>query len=717
MGLASTVKNLEGALDNTLSAFGFGEPNFSYNNDIAPSVSNVINESDKSWRKSLGYGFQVVRVKENGGDPVAAENWKEFILQINPQDLSQDEIFAIQVTPTYSGVLVEHQGTTLKDIQINGTTGLSPNRREGGAFPQSGRPVFAAGHSGYKEFHDLRTYIRTYVEQKRNDQGKSEGELRLIWRNLRDKEDLFVEPQRFSMKRSAKKPHLYDYSISLKAIGIAKGINNKKDWLAKIDDFVEDVQDALDVGLKTIQGAIGFVSTVQQDIKSTVMGPVLTYSLALQAIKGGKNKIKSLSQFKKDIKKSVNAQLAVGKLSGDTKVQSDLKKAKDAEAQKQAKEAGSSAKANTQALTKENIKKTLENIIKAYDNITDFVGIDSGAYAEVKGYISTLKSETEKAGYDELKVLNALGQFKTAMYKLLQDNKLYTPSPQASAEQINKLYEDGKASKQQSAALKQKAELEASILKSNLAGDIVAKKQAENDLAKLKADQAKLIGKASKFAKLNSSAKTSKTVVVLGGDTIQTIAAKYLGDPDKFKELVLYNGLKPPYVDSTSTIIDPAVLVPGDKIAIPQSGSPKSGSGTTQGSEAPINKLLTEVQKNFGTDLKLTDDFDLDVSPYGDINLIASTENVAQRIILKLLLEVGSLKRHQEIGVGLSIGGKATADLTLILDRVRSSLAQDSSIESVIFAEILQEGNKVVINLILKLKDVDQPISLPVKVA
>lgn len=741
MGLASTVANLGGALDNTLSAFGIGQPNYPYPSDIAERVSNKIEESDKSWRKSLGYGFQVVRVSKTGAVS-EAEDWKEFILQINPQELSQDEIFAIQVTPTYSGVLVEHQGTTLKDINISGTTGLSPNRREGGSFPQSGAPVFAAGHSGYKEFHDLRTYIRTYVEQKRDDPGKAKGELRLIWRNLRDKEDLYVEPQKFSMKRSAKKPHLYDYTIALKAIGVAKGIDKDKGWLAAIDDFIEDAQDAMDSALKILQGALGFVATVQQDIKSTVMGPVLTYSLALQSIKGGKNQIKSFNGLVKDITKSVNSNLNVGKTAGNKKTQEDLKKAKNEEIKKAvsiftsktgtaatsaaatqssaisaALQASLATKATAEALTKENVKKTLENIITAYDNIADYLGIDSGLYGEVKGFISTLSSEAEKAGYDELKVLKALGDLKGSMYKLLQDNKIYLPSSVASAAQINKTYENFKEAKQKSAALKEKAAAEAALAAATIAGDVVKKKQAENDLLKIKQDQAKLVGKESKFAKLTTSAKTSKSVEVGGGDTIQTLAAKYLGDPDKFKELVLYNNLKPPYVDPTGTIISPYVLVPGDKIAIPQESSPKSPSNVTTGSAAPINKLLSEVQKNFGIDLKLTDDFDLDVNAFGDVNLLASSQNVAQRIVVKLLLELGSLKRHPEIGVGLSIGVKSTVDLSVILDRVRSSLSRDSSIERVIFADVEQQGSSLLINLILKLRNIDQPLTIPVKVA
>lgn len=716
MGLASVVKNLQGALDNTLSTLGVNNTSDPYPSEIAERVSNKIEENDKSWRKSLGYSFHVVRVSASGAAS-PADNWKEFVLQINPQELSQDEIFAIQVTPTYSGVLVEHQGTTLKDINISGTTGLSPNRREGGSFPSNGRPVFAAGHSGYKEFHDLRTYIRTYVEQKRDDPERSTGELRLIWRNLRDKEDLYVEPQKFSMKRSAKKPHLYDYSIALKAIGVAKGITKNGGLLSSVDDFIEDTQDAINSALKVLQGSIGFVSTVQQDIKATVMGPVNSYSLALQSIKGGRNQIKSLAQLKKDIAKSVNSQLAVGKLSGDSKVQKSLKKAKDAEAQKQAQEIGASAKANTEALTKENVKKTLDNIIAAYDNIADFLGIDSGLYGEVKGFISTLSSEAEKADYDELKVLNALGALKTSMYKLLQDNKIYLSSPAASAAQINTTYENFKEAKQKSAALKEKASLEAALAAATISGDIVKKKQAQNDLAKLASDQAKLVGKETKFAKLSTNAKTSKMQEVGGGDTIQTLAAKYLGDPDKFKELVLFNNLRPPYIDPTGTIVSPFVLVPGDKIAIPQTSSPKGPNNVTSGSVAPINKDLSEVEKNFGVDVKLTDDFDLDVNAYGDINLVASSQNVAQRIIVKLLLELGSLKRHPEIGVGLSIGVKSSVDLTTVLDRIRTSLARDSSIERVIFADVTQEGSSLLINLILKLKNVDQPLSLPVKVA
>lgn len=724
MGIGAIVKDLGGAVSNTLSLFGVGASE-RHPAEIGNRVSNFIQENDQSWRKSLGYAFSVVRVSASGKSSIA-DGWQEFVLQINPQELSQDEIFAIEVTPTFSGVLVEHQGTTLKDINISGTTGLSPNRREGGAFPHNGRPVFAAGHSGYKEFHDLRTYIRSYVEQKRDDDGRDKGELRLVWRNLRDKEDLFVEPQKFSMKRSSSKPHLYDYSIQLKGIGIARELGKTGSSLALIDDFLEDVQDGLDSGLKVIEGSIGFVSRVQRDIESLVLGPIRTYSAALRTRNTSKRSFKSASQMIKDLEKKVNKDLDVAKKGSDANTKAKVEKLKDEELKKLIKEAGlsptgskidASVKSASESLTKENLKKTLENITKVYDNIADFVGIDSGIYSEIKGYVSTLKGSAT-VDYDQIKVLNALSAFKVSMYKLLQDNKLFVPTAKKDIDTINAVMANAKSAKSASASLKAKKNEEAKLLSAKLSGDAVAASQAQKALDLIANDEASKKGKLDLAAKkINADYKIAKTVEILGGMTIQTLAAKEMGDPDKYKELVMYNNLKPPYIDTTGTSTSPYVLKPGDKIQIPITSTPKSPKNVTSGFPAPINKNLDAVQKSFGVDFKLTDEFDLDVNSYGDINLLASSENVAQRIILKLLLDEGSLKRHPEIGVGLAVGIKSTLDLTGLVDRIRTSLSSDSSIEKVIYADVVQEGSSLTINLILKLRNVDQPLTFPVKVA
>ena len=133
MGFFDVIKSVSSQIQDAFTSIG-GKP--SENSKNYPSewekVTNQPNYTDGTWKTSKGYSFSVVKVQ---GNKILATNkdwgWRPFDLQINPQELSQDEIFAIQVTPTLRGVLVEHQGSTLKDITISGTTGLSPMRREG----------------------------------------------------------------------------------------------------------------------------------------------------------------------------------------------------------------------------------------------------------------------------------------------------------------------------------------------------------------------------------------------------------------------------------------------------------------------------------------------------------------------------------------------------------------------------------------------------------
>ncbi len=142
----SIANNLTGAFNSLLNR-NPDNPSSRYPQNLANQVaiSKVTNQPEYNqahWRESKGYVFDVVKAYPNGKTEVAP-GWQPFRLQINPQELSQDEIFAIEVTPTFRGVIVEHHGTVLKDINISGTTGISPNAREGGKKKNSGDPDMA----------------------------------------------------------------------------------------------------------------------------------------------------------------------------------------------------------------------------------------------------------------------------------------------------------------------------------------------------------------------------------------------------------------------------------------------------------------------------------------------------------------------------------------------------------------------------------------------
>jgi len=293
MGFSDTLKDIgENLIDGAGAIFGLdGGGSHRYptegDNFDANKITNIPKFNNGAWRSSLGYSFKVVRVKDETAKD--DENWKEFRLQINPQELTEDEIFAIEVTPTFRGVLVEHHGITLKDITLSGTTGVSPFRREGGAFSKTGAPIFSPGHSGYEEFHELRSYFRVYVEQKRVDRAKN-GELRMIFNNFKDEESLYVEPQKFTMKRSASRPMMYNYSIQLKAIGVADAPSEpEKDIFQKIIDVVNTVSDGLADAERIIEGGIGFIQRTERDVVNTILGPLRSLSGFLDAFKKGQD--------------------------------------------------------------------------------------------------------------------------------------------------------------------------------------------------------------------------------------------------------------------------------------------------------------------------------------------------------------------------------------------------------------------------------------------
>jgi len=672
MGL---FENIDGTLAGASQLLGISKSDLPFPTFFG-NVTNHAVEDDKSWRSSFGYGFKVVRVFQDGSvteGPAAPDGtkWGDFILQINQSELSEDEVFAIQVTPTYSGVVVEHQGITIKDLVIKGTTGLSPKRGAGGAFSASGRPVLKAGHSGYWEFHMLRNYIRAYVEHKRIDnKSADEGELRLIWNNFKDHESLYVVPQKFTMNRSARKAHLYDYTIALKAIGNAKEVKKSQSWGAIVDNFIDTVIGDIENGVKILEASTGFVKQVEQDVTATIVTP---FTLIGQGLA-----------------ETQNLKLAIQNAGGN--------------------------------ISKLGIKNLLQKVVDTQNNLYDkLLGSEIASYNAAIGKVSTNPDAkgTKNVTFDEWRGINGLMQLKKSGNLMTQSQIDFEKDVKETMDEANGYYADSKRTKANAAAKAGLASLEKKKQQATDSGNIVLAEIIQTQIDELQSAVDNSTSKQGGLDQLDSTKNVSEPLVVQGGTTIQNIAAKTLGSPDKFKELVELNGLKSPYIDPTPLDDDPVrvpgVLRPGDVILIPRSGNAQSPNGVINNGSYPVTSDLTEQQKNFGVDIKLTEDFDIELSPTGDAKLIASTDNVAQAILVKLLLEVGSLKRHPGIGTNLGIGTKAVQP-SLVLDKVRSSLANDSRIASVVFAQVTQESNALLIDLVLKLRGYDQPVSLPVKI-
>jgi hypothetical protein len=603
-----TLKDLKGVASTVSELLGEA-PTKRYPPSIGETARELITNQPKydsgDWKSSRGYIFTVVEVNKVDNSisesPAKSKGWQEFRLQINPQEISQDEVFAIQVTPTFRGVVVEHQGVTIKDISISGTTGLSPNRAEGGAMPKSGNPVFQVGTSGFEEFHELRSYFRMYVESKRQEPKNSPTELRLMFSNLKDNEYLFVEPQKFSMKRSAAKSTLYDYAISMKAVGVATPNKNASfKWYESVDNWLEKAQGYFDLAYQVLNASSGIISRFQRNFSSTVLGPLQSLNRAILAIRGG-------------------AAMNFGEF----------------------------------GITRRYFKDFADELAKVHANFADVMGKKSEEYNQAVGRTSTLSAPLGRSPtYNELQISNALQAAVKGTVLVTSLVELFEPD----------IFQTN-----------------ATVLES--------------------------------FPNSGISAPNSiSTSSIQGGDNIQTIALRELGDIDKFKDIIILNNLKPPYISATG---GPGVLKPGDKILIPKTNASGSSS-VARNVQYNITKTMQQAERDLGVDIRLTDDGDLAIASNKDLDLVAGVENLVQAIAIKLFLEKLSLKRHPQVGTNLQLGTKLRANsLTALRKEITDSLGSDNRVESIPFVELRQEGGTIYVNMLIKIKEIEQPIPLP----
>jgi hypothetical protein len=198
----------------------------------------------QNWNKSFPYQLLILAKTETG----YRRTQYAFTLPIPPQEMSISTPFAINTSMTLGGVVEEHNGTPLRMISFSGTTGVLPLRGTGkslgqasvlsGIFAgtvnkfsnnlapalnnllgQQSKPALADNDSeslkgsGYYQFRLLQRFLEGYAALKK--QGQADYRLALaVWK---DQAIYLVTPMNFDVRRSATSPHEYPYSLSMKA--------------------------------------------------------------------------------------------------------------------------------------------------------------------------------------------------------------------------------------------------------------------------------------------------------------------------------------------------------------------------------------------------------------------------------------------------------------------------------------------------------------------
>lgn len=128
-----------------------------------------------------------------------------------------------------------------------------------------------------------------------------------------------------------------------------------------------------------------------------------------------------------------------------------------------------------------------------------------------------------------------------------------------------------------------------------------------------------------------------KKVRILEGDSLRTIAARYLLDQTRWRELVELNHLRPPYIVNSIDPVDrlPQTLIMGDWIDLPLSYKQ--------------NTLVFDPEI-LGRDLELNYEKGLEASSSGDLSTLVGVPNLNQAVRNRFKCSRGSNFAHRTYG-------------------------------------------------------------------
>lgn len=550
--MSRILEQIRNGVANTLNGFA---------QEVVSSLTLAKKDANKvkpeNFNRNLKYRFEIIENK-NGNITRTSDI---FVLQLNPQEIEQDEPFAIQVTPTQDGIVVEHQGSVLKQLNISGTTGIKPGANSGGVR-QNGKFRTGIGETGYEQFHKFRNYIRRYAELKKDPNNQSK---QLVFQNLKDNEFFIVEPRSFKMKRSKSARFSYDYNIVMDVIGRLDGIVTTQDliFLGDLQKISQDATDKINDAEGIISGSVEIVSTVTDNVTNLILNPLRALNQALIQLRGGKTRILEIP--------------------------------------------------------KRELIQLRNNLVQVRTSVGTGVGIDNSAYNTLQGRQNTVKVIRTEPTINDYRLINAFSNAIRGINLLLSNDGMF----------------------------------------------------GKKDLLEMSQIVVEQFGN----AVLIENTRATRNRKVLQGDDIQRIASRELGNANRFRELIILNQLKFPFI---SDVKENGVLVPGDDILIPIYDTDFENSLVYENDLGEFEGTMTFAERQLGIDLYLNNRNDLSFTNRDDLKLISSHENAAQAAKIKLGIEKGSLKYHPELGIMGNVGEKMTDEMTsAIAESMRASILSD----------------------------------------
>ncbi len=209
-----------------------------------------------------GFVFEIIDTGSEGND---REEVRTKSLVLNPRRYTLTEPFAVTLTPTEDdSVVAEENGIIIREIVIEGTTGLKKRKEEALSRGAS----IGTEATGPDHFFDLRNLFREYGELKKDPERGPR--IQMIFHNVKEDDHYVVIPRAFETPRDAATNRMhFNYRITLAAIQPYPLPSPRNPFTLGIEALstLQKVSEAVNVARSTLVEAIDLLDIYAQRIR------------------------------------------------------------------------------------------------------------------------------------------------------------------------------------------------------------------------------------------------------------------------------------------------------------------------------------------------------------------------------------------------------------------------------------------------------------------
>jgi len=593
---------------------------------------------------------------------------------INPQRETVTEPHASTTNVTQGGgKLVNSEGGVMNDIVIQGQCGLYPNNKRE-RLPDSGIG------SGLESIKFLETLFRRYKFLKRF--GNLSKGLSLVYVNRRTEDAWVVEPKQFVREDAIEHNNSFSYTIVLETLYPYDGSDSKslvEQIMGSIPGFelFDTVTQRLSETVDRVNLVAGQISAVIDGFANNTLAPLNSLAQSYADLKA--RRLPNLVNFKRDSTKSIIANL------------------RSTAAALEAAGAGSAL---------------VNAIIKAERAVVFTLKLDKLYNIQPSDYAKKIrKKRRRQQSAWSLPDGRPVDPTEAQAAGGLTTTK---PSEAAAADDKPKAQETSDTSVGSATSIEENPNSSVAITpSSSFDPAVLIAPEFSTALSQFNWE----VSAGITLANIDPANSDFRTAVVGLNDDIQTIAAKLLGDPGRWVELVLLNNLRYPYVADQAYIdahpeLKDTVIAYGKPIVypVPKDTPPGEDGQRRFRNETGVSVSLTPFERSLGNDILINEQTGDIEWTSDDIRLVYSILNLGQFIRFRMVSKKGTYRRSRRIGFSNYIGLSDGVTEAVIKAEGRGLFIGDGRIVASQVISAQQSEGALLVTMAVFVKNLQDPI-------